>query len=117
MADDATQITDPSAFQSKSLAKQVLYSVLTLSLYWLYWFHTVNKQLDAGTDADIDPTIRTVGLFVPVYNFVVMWRTSNDCEAVADEDGILLFLLWLVFVPAFWYLVQTGINDVAESTG
>jgi hypothetical protein len=108
-----TQVTDASAFDSRSLAKQVVLSVVTLSLYWIYWFHTVHGQLAEGTDADFDPTLRTVGLFVPIYNLLVMWRTSNDCEAVTETDGTLLFVLWIVFVPAFWYLVQSGINDVA----
>jgi hypothetical protein len=114
MSDSSTQVTDPSAFQSRSLAKQVVYSVLTFTLYWLYWIHVTNKQLVAGTDADFDPTWRTIGLFIPFYNFVVIWRTCQDCEAVVDESGTLLFLLWLVFVPAVWYLVQTGINEIAE---
>ncbi|MFB6103378.1 MAG: hypothetical protein ABEJ73_12550 [Haloplanus sp.] len=49
-----------------------------------------NEQLAAGTDADFDPTLRTVGLFVPIYNLLVMWRTSHDYEAVTDTDGTLL---------------------------
>jgi len=116
MSEGSPQITDESAFQARSLGKQVVLSIVTLSLYWLYWFHVTNKQLAAGTDADFAPTVRTVGLFVPIYNLLVMWRTSHDYEAVTDKDGALLFLLWLVFVPVLWYLVQSGINDVAESS-
>ncbi|WP_248896701.1 DUF4234 domain-containing protein [Haloplanus halobius] len=114
MADSPPQVSDPAAFQPRSLAKQVILSVVTLSLYCIYWVHVTHKQLAAGTDAEFNPTLRTVGLFVPIYNLVVMWKTSQDCEAVTDQDGVVLFLLWLVFVPAFWYLVQSGINDVAE---
>lgn len=95
--------------------KQVLFSIVTLSLYWLYWIHVTHKQLARGTDADFNPTWRTIGLFIPIYNLIVIWRTAHDCEAVTDQGGVVLFLLWIVFVPALWYLVQTGINDIAAS--
>lgn len=115
MTEASTTVTDPSAFRSRSLGKQVVFSIITLMFYWIYWFHIVHKQLAAGTDADFSPAWRTIGLFIPIYNFIVMWRTCHDCEAVTDQDGVILFLFWLVFVPVLWYLVQTGINDVAES--
>lgn len=115
MSEESTTVTDPSAFRSRSLVKQVLFSIITLTFYWIYWFHIVHKQLAAGTDADFSPGWRTIGLFIPIYNFVVMWRTCHDCEAVTDQDGVILFILLLVFAPAYWYLVQTGINDVATS--
>jgi len=113
MSATGTQVTNPSAFTSRSLGKQVLFSIVTLGLYWIYWFHVTHKQLAAGTDTDFNPVMRTVGLFIPIYNFLVMWRTSNDCEAVTNQGAALLFILSLVFVPAFWYLVQSGINQHA----
>lgn len=114
MSGESTQVTDPSAFRTRSLAMQVLFSIVTLSIYWIYWFYVTQKQLAEGTDAYFSPVWRTIGLFIPIYNFLVMWRMSHDCEAVTDQDGPILFLLWIVFVPVFWYLVQTGINDAAR---
>lgn len=114
MSGEGTQVTDPSAFQSRSLAKQVVFSILTLTLYWIYWIHVTHKQLAAGTDAEFNPTWRTVGLFIPIYNLLVIWRTSHDCEAVTDQSGPILFVFWIVFVPVVWYLVQSGINGIAE---
>jgi len=107
------EVTDPSAFESGSLVLQAILAVVTFSLYTIYWFHKVHVQLDRGTTANFSPAWRTIGLFIPLYNFVVLWRTSHDAEAVTDKDGILVFLLLLVFPPAAWYLVQTGINRVA----
>lgn len=110
-----TEVTNRSAFKERSLGKQVLFSIVTFGLYTIYWYHLVHKQLADGTDANFDPTFRTIGLFIPFYNFVVLWKTSNDCEAVTDQDGVMLFLLFLVFAPAAWYLIQSGINDIAAS--
>jgi hypothetical protein len=109
-----TQVTNPSAFQNRSLGKQVLFTIITFGIYPLYWFHITHKQLVDGTDANFNPTLRTVGLIIPIYNFVVLWRTSNDCEAVTDQSGAVLFLFNLVFPPIFWYLAQTGMNQIAS---
>jgi hypothetical protein len=111
MADDPPEITDPSAFHHGSLGKQVLFTVLTLGIYSLYWWYRTNEQLDAGTSAEISPGLRTIGLLIPIYNLIV--------TAVTDQEGLLLFLAFLVFAPIVWYLVQTGINEIAEaaSTG
>lgn len=114
MSETQTEVRDRSAFESRSLGKQVLFSVVTLGVYCIYWFHVTHKQLNAGTSAEFDPTLRTVGLFVPVYNFLVLWRTANDAEAVTDQSGLVLFVLLLVFAPAAWYLIQSGINGVAS---
>jgi hypothetical protein len=107
-------ITDRSAFTERSLAKQVLFSVVTLGLYTIYWYHITHKQLANGTSASFSPAMRTIGMFIPFYNLVVMWRTSHDAEAVTDQSGAVLFLFTLVFPPVFWYLVQSGINEIAQ---
>ncbi|MFB6119772.1 MAG: hypothetical protein ABEJ68_01500 [Halobacteriaceae archaeon] len=108
------EITNRTAFEEDSLALQVLLTVVTLTLYTVYWWHKVHVQLARGTSADFSPAWRTVGLFIPLYNFVVMWRTSHDASAVTGKDGILVFLLFMVFPPAGWFVVQTGINEAAR---
>jgi hypothetical protein len=113
MSESSTEVTDASAFQQRSLGKQVVFAIITLGLYCIYWWHVTNKQLNEGTDAEFNPTLRTVGLFIPFYNFVVTWRTTHDSEAVTDNGGVILFLLFLVFGPAAWYLIQSGINETA----
>jgi hypothetical protein len=113
MADDSPAVTDASAFKQSSLVKEIVLSIVTLGIYTIYWWYKTNKQLANGTDADISAAWRTVGLFIPLYGFVVVWRTCHDAEAVVDQDGVILFLLFMVFAPAGWFLVQSGINDVA----
>ena len=107
-------VTDPSAFKQRSLVMQVVFSVITLGFYTIYWYHITHKQLANGTNASFSPAMRTIGMFIPFYNLVVMWRTSHDAEAVTDQSGPVLFLFMLVFPPVFWYLVQSGFNEVAR---
>lgn len=118
MSAEGTTVTDPTAFQNRSLGKQVLFSIITFGLYPIYWFYITNKQLAAGTDADFDPMVRTllIILLSPVLiGLIWLWKMTEDAAAVADQDGPILFLFFLVFSPVAWYLIQTGINDVAES--
>ena len=92
----------------------MVFTILTLGFYGVYWWHVTNEQLSQGTDADFSPGIRTVGLFVPVYDLLVVWRFAHDAEAVTDQDGPILFVLYLFVVPVVWYLVRSGINDLSE---
>lgn len=112
---DSTQVTNPGAFQQRSLGKQVLFAILTLSLYMVYWMFITNKQLADGTDSEFNPVVRFVLLLIPIVNFIFFWKMCHDCEAVTDQGGVILFILGLVFPPAMWYLVQSGINDVAST--
>ncbi|MFP9192797.1 hypothetical protein [Natronosalvus vescus] len=80
-----------------------------------YWYYITFVQLEVGTDAEYSPLLRFIGLFIPIVNLVILWWFAKDCEAVVDESGLLLFLAELVFPPILWYLVQTGINDVAAN--
>lgn len=106
-------VTDAAAFTHRSLGKQVLFAIVTLGIYTIYWWHVTHTQLNEGTDAEFNPLLRTIGLFIPIYNFVVVWQTSHDAEAVSEQSGVIHFILFLVFPPAAWYLIQSGINAVA----
>lgn len=108
-------VQNPSALSQSSLGMQVLLSVVTLGFYSLYWWYSASTELQAALDADYDPALRTIGLFVPLYNLVALWRFSHDAAAVTDQDGPVLFLLFIVLPPAGWFLVQSGINQKAAA--
>jgi hypothetical protein len=113
-----TTVTDPSAFKEGSLGLQVVLFIITFGLYGAYWLYKVNSQLAAGTDADFDPMMRTL-LAIVLSPFLIglywIWQTCEDAEAVTDQDGPILFLFFLVFSPVAWFLIQSGINQTAQS--
>ena len=102
----SSTVTNKAAFNHGSLGKQVVLFIVTLGLYGLYWMYTTAAQLDAGTDANLTPIL----VIVPFYG---QWMLADAAEAVTDQSGAVLFLLFLVFGPAAWFLVQSGINEVA----
>lgn len=115
MSSEGHGISDPGAFQKRSFGKMILFFVVTFGIYGLYWMHQVHKQFASGLDADFDPRRRTLGLFVPIYNLVVIWKFCQLSESVVDDqDGAILFILWVLVAPVAVYLIQDGINSVAE---
>jgi hypothetical protein len=100
------EVTDASAFRRGSLGKQVVLFVITFGFYGLYWMYKTADQLDRGTSSDINPIL----VIVPFYG---LWIVTDGAEAVTDQSQGVLFLLFLVFGPAAWYLIQSGINEVA----
>lgn len=105
----AATVTDSSAFTEKSLGIQVVLSIVTIGLYTIYWLYSTAKQLDQGTDASLTPILA----IIPILNIVAMWQISSAAEAVTDMDRGILFLLFIVFAPASWYLIQSGMNEAA----
>ncbi|MFB6223150.1 MAG: hypothetical protein ABEH86_05695 [Haloarcula sp.] len=105
------QVTDASAFEEGSLGIQVVLFIFTAGLYGLYWSYTTARQLDAGTDQNVSPILT----IIPVINIIGFWQISNAAEAVTDQSGVILFVLFVVFGPISWYLIQSGINDTAAN--
>jgi ACR3 family arsenite efflux pump ArsB len=107
-------VVNEGAFEQRSFGKMVLFFIITFGFYGLYWLYSVFNQYAEGLDMDINPTIWTIGLFIPIYNILVLWKFCNASEAVVDDQsGVVLFILYLVFAPAAVYLIQGGINDIA----
>lgn len=109
-----TEVTNASAFKKGSLGKQVLFTIVTFGLYGIYWWYSTHQQFAEATNTDLDPTIQTVLYILPPLSLYAIWKFSNEAELVAGQSGTVLFLLFLVFPPAGWFLVQSGINEMAE---
>ncbi len=86
----------------------VFLSILTFTLYEIYWFYRNWKQLKAHKNLDISPGWRTVGLFVPIYVIVVIYRQFRDIRDFAEQEGCETYSSpgWLTF----GYLFLAGIS-------
>jgi len=106
-------VTNSAAFQKGSLGKQVLFSVVTLGVYCAYWIYKTNVQFNNGTDSNFNPLVRTFLMLIPPINLYFIWKYTSDAEAVTDVSSVVLFVLFIFFAPASWFLIQSGINDIA----
>lgn len=105
--------SNSATFTQRSVGKTVLLSIVTFGLYAIYWLHQVHTEFAAAKDGGFNPTMRTIGLFVPLYNLLVLWKTSNDADELVGVSAITVFITGIVFFPIMIYLVQSGINSSA----
>ena len=107
-----TLSSDDSHLIERSFPRILVYTILTLGIYGFYWFYSMNKQIKLEYDESYNPFWRTIGLLIPIYDILVLWRVSNTVTdtVIEDQNGPVIFLLWIVFFPAAIYLVQDGIN-------
>ncbi|MCJ7478626.1 MAG: DUF4234 domain-containing protein [Candidatus Nanohaloarchaeota archaeon QJJ-7] len=89
----------------------VLFTLITLGVYGIYWFYMTSQELIEETGQDSSAVLWLIGLLIPLVNFLVIWKYTAAVEnASGEHSGPLLFVLWVVFMPAAQYLVQSDIN-------
>ena len=96
---------------------QVFLCIVTFGIYVVFWFYESAKELKyAAQDAEAAPGLWTVLLFVPFGIIYSHYQYAKLFEKVSSEklNKWILFLLWLVFPPAVWFLVQTDLNNLAD---
>jgi hypothetical protein len=108
-------VTNPSAFKNSSLAIQVVLTIITFGLYGIYWHYSTAKQLNNGTDYNINPLLVTLLMFTGIGALYTWWKTANAAEAVTDLSAVVLFLLFFLGFtsPIAWFLIQSGMNSAA----
>ncbi len=95
---------------------QVFLMIITLGIYAIYWFYQTAVELAAlAEDNDAAPTLWTVLLFVPFGAFYSYYKYGELYEIVSFDklNRWILFILWIVFSPAVWFIVQVDLNKRA----
>lgn len=96
---------------------QVFLFVITFGIYGVYWFFQTTDEMKAfAHDPDAAPGLWTFLLFVPFANFYAHYKYSELFEEISADafDKWILFLLWIVFCPAVWFIVQSDLNKKAD---
>lgn len=86
----------------------VLLSIISFTVYEIYWFYRNWKHLKNQKQLEISPGWRTVGLFIPIYNIVIIYRQFRDIRGYAKQAGCETFSSpgWLTF----GYIFLSGIS-------
>lgn len=103
----------------RNMGIQILLVVITFGLYILYWFYQTATELKAVVkDAEASPTLWTILLLIPIVNIYSYYKYSELYEKVCTEkiNKWILFILWIFFSPAIWFLVQRDLNKIATPT-
>jgi len=107
----------PVYIKKRNMIAQVFLTIITLGIYCIYWFYQVSVELKGiANDENANPALWTVLLFVPFASIYSVYKFSELYEKVTDGqmNRWLLFVLYLVFTPAVWFIVQTELNRKAD---
>jgi hypothetical protein len=103
--------------KKRNLLGQVGLVIITLGIYVIYWFYKISEEMKfVGKDDSATPGLWTVLLFIPIVNIWVYYKFSELYEKISSDrfNKWLLFVLWLVFAPAVWFIVQNEMNKKAD---
>jgi len=97
----------------RNMWAQVGLVIITLGIYVIYWFYQTACELKyLGQDKEASPGLWTILLFIPFGAIYSHYKYGELFEKVGTEklNRWIIFLLWFVFSPAVWFIVQTELN-------
>ena len=106
-----------SEVKYRNMFVQLILVLVTFGFYAFYWFYQTCTELKSvAKDPEAAPTLWTVLLFIPFGTIYSFYKQAELYEKVCSEklNKWVIFLLWLVFPPAVWFLVQNDLNKVAQ---
>lgn len=106
------------AIKNRNMGVQILLVIVTCGIYAIYWFYQTATELKSiANDQEASPALWTVLLFIPFGAFFSYYKYSELYEKVSSEKFNLwvLFILWFVFSPAVWFIVQMDLNKRAAA--
>ena len=101
----------------RNMWMQVLLAIITLGIYTIYWFHvTLGELYKANGREDRRRWLWTLLYIIPIAQFFAYWHQGEQYDRFVDGKypGIAIFILWIIFAPAVWFLVQQDLNRAAE---
>lgn len=102
----------------RNMLAQVFLVIITLGIYTIYWFYqTAEEMAGLAEDHDAAPTLWTILLFVPFGAIYSYYKYGELYEKISSENmnRWILFVLWIVFAPAVWFIVQMELNKKATT--
>ena len=101
----------------RNMLAQVFLVIITCGIYAVYWFYQTSVEMaNLDGDPEASPGLWTVLLFIPFLNFYAHYKHAELFEDISSDhlNKWILFILWIVFCPAVWFIVQLDLNKKAE---
>ena len=99
----------------RNMVMQVVLFIITLTIYAIYWFYVTLDELHKANGKDEGAGLWTLLSLIPFVSLFAQWHHSSEYARFVDDKypGIAIFILWIVFPPAVWFLVQSDLNRAA----
>lgn len=118
---DSGRVTGGTArtdhIKRRNMWMQVFLTIITLGIYTIYWFHvTLGELYRANETEDKRRWLWTLLYIIPIVQIFAYWHQGYEYDKFVNGKypGIAIFILWIVFGPAVWFLVQRDLNAAAE---
>ncbi|MDE2780397.1 MAG: DUF4234 domain-containing protein [Chloroflexota bacterium] len=114
---DGSGVKRTDHIKYRNMWVQVLLAIVTLGIYTIYWFHvTLGELYRANGNEEGSGCLWTFLSIIPIVQFFAYWHHSFQYEKFIDRKhpGIAIFILWIVFSPIVWFLVQRDLNAAAK---
>jgi len=87
----------------KGWLRVLLLSIFSLGFYQIYWYYTTSKLVKHFLKEDYSPGWRTVGLFVPILSWFMIYYLIDDISRLQEEADIesLISPGWMLVLAIF----------------
>ncbi len=102
--------------KQRNMWMQVVLMIITLGIYGIYWFYVTSKEMIEYKRLDGSAGLWTVLSVIPLANLYADYKQGEAVEVLTDGsiNRWVIFILWLVFPPAVWFITQTELNKRAS---
>jgi hypothetical protein len=99
----------------RNMIMQVVLAIVTLGIYTIYWYYVTLDEMHKANGKAEGAGMWTVLLLIPLANLFAYWHHSSEYAGFTDGKypGIAIFILWIVFSPVVWFLIQSDLNRAA----
>lgn len=99
-------------YRERNLVMQFVLYIITLGIYGLFWFYSTADEMIRIKGIQGSAILWTILLFIPFINLFAIWKHAETFELATDgaQNKVLMWLVALVFFPAYWLIVQTELN-------
>ena len=99
----------------RNMGMQVVLAIITLGIYAIYWFYVTSREMVEHKNLTGSPGLWTILFLFPFIQVYAFYKQGEAVEALTDGtmNKWIVFILWLVFSPAVWFITQTELNKRA----
>ena len=107
-----------SHIKHRNMFLQVFLLIITLGIYGIYWFHVTLGELHRANNRgpEVGYWRWTIFFCIPFVDFFSFWHYAGEYSYFVRDKypRVLIFVLWIIFFPAVWFLAQLDLNRAAS---
>ncbi len=92
----------------RNMVMQVILVIVTLGIYTIYWYYVTLDEIHKANGRPGGAGLWTLLSVIPIARYFADWHHSDEYSEFVDDKypAIGIFILWIVFSPAVWFLVH-----------